>query len=252
MDSDVGFWKGAGRGALVGGIGGGLSMIGGAGMPFATNLLLGTSEGAITGGLDAALWGNDIGKGMLWGAAGGALFTTLTSENLSNTMKGEGFYTNENVFNNMIERGADKQAMLDYFGFEGAYNPGLTSKNFQANDYWGATNSKTGQISYGNLAFDDYATLKGTYIKESFHSRKILNGLSLEKLPQDLQGFGMDTYLEEIHGYVHMYRNQGLFIGHNMPMKGVNFYQSQLNLFSVSYPTYPSRFQWIYQIPRRW
>lgn len=87
---------------------------------------------------------------MLWGAAGGALFTTLTSKNLSNVLKGEGFYTNESVFNNMIERGADKQAMLDYFGFEGAYNPGLTSKNYQANDYWGATNSKTGQISYGN------------------------------------------------------------------------------------------------------
>ncbi|HOK26806.1 MAG TPA: hypothetical protein P5320_09070 [Bacteroidales bacterium] len=73
-------------------------MIGGAGMPFAANLLLGTAEGAITGGLDAALWGNDIGKGMLWGAAAGAVFTTLTSENFSNMLKGEGFNTNENVF----------------------------------------------------------------------------------------------------------------------------------------------------------
>jgi len=43
QDSNVGFWKGAGRGALVGGVGGGLSMIGGSGMPFATNLLLGTA-----------------------------------------------------------------------------------------------------------------------------------------------------------------------------------------------------------------
>ena len=77
MDSDVGFWKGAGRGALVGGIGGGLSMIGGAGMPFTTNLLLGTAEGAITGGLDAALWGNDIGNGECYGELQEELYLPL-------------------------------------------------------------------------------------------------------------------------------------------------------------------------------
>jgi len=153
-------------------------MIGGAGMPFATNLLLGTAEGAITGGLDAALWGNDIGKGMLWGAAGGAVFTTLTSENFSNWTKGEGFYTNENVFNHMMERGMDNQGILDYFGFEGKYNPTLTSKRYQTGpgEYWGATNNTTGEISYGKWAFDDYQTLKGISIKEAYTRNNVLRG----------------------------------------------------------------------------
>ncbi len=42
QNPDIGFWGGAARGALVGGVGGGLSVIGGAGMPFITNLALGT------------------------------------------------------------------------------------------------------------------------------------------------------------------------------------------------------------------
>lgn len=90
------------------------------------------------------------------------------------------------------------------------------------------------------------------YIKESYHARKIQSGLSIEKLPGDLQGLGMDTYLEEIHGYVHAYKKQGLFSGHNMPFSGVEFYQSQLGMFDVPYPIYPSRFSWIYKVSRRW
>ncbi|MCF6332160.1 MAG: hypothetical protein L3J11_02660, partial [Draconibacterium sp.] len=133
------------------------------------------------------------------------------------------------------------------------YKTGITSKNYQAADYWGDTNSKTGQISYGNLAFDDYATLRGTYIKEAYHSHKILNGISLEKLPSDLQGLGMDTYLEEIHGYTHMFKQQGLFSGHNLPiMKSAQLYQFQLRMIGASYPTFPKRIQWLYKIPRRW
>ncbi|HSV88237.1 MAG TPA: hypothetical protein VLH61_06310 [Bacteroidales bacterium] len=152
----------------------------------------------------------------------------------------------------MMERGMDKQGIIDYFGFEGKYNPDKKSKRYQAEDYWGATNTTTGEISYGNLAFENYATLYGTYIKESYHARKIQSGLSIEKLPSDLRGLGMDTYLEEIHGYVHAYKRQGLFSGHNMPFNGVRFYQSQLSMFGVPYPTYPSRFSWIYKVPRRW
>ncbi len=44
---------------------------------------------------------------------------------------------------------------LDYFGFEGKYNPNIKSKRYQSEDYWGATNRKTGEISYGNLAFEE-------------------------------------------------------------------------------------------------
>ena len=164
---------------------------------------------------------------------------------------GQGFRSNDAVLSRFVEAG-NHQGALDYFGFEGKYNPDIKSKRYQSEDYWGATNRKTGEISYGNLAFEDYSTLYGTYIKESYHARKIQSGLSIEKLPSDLQGLGMDTYLEEIHGYVHAYKRQGLFSGHNMPFSGVEFYQSQLGMFGVPYPTYPSRFSWIYKVPRRW
>ncbi|WP_132434068.1 hypothetical protein [Natronoflexus pectinivorans] len=51
---------------------------------------------------------------------------------------------------------------------------------------------------------------------------------------------------------VQAYKRQGLFSVHNMPFNGVSFYQSQLSLFGVPHPTYPSRFSWIYKVPRRW
>jgi hypothetical protein len=58
MTDGMSFWDGAWKGAIVGGVGGLLSPIGGAGMTFGANLALGAGQGAITGGLDAALWGN--------------------------------------------------------------------------------------------------------------------------------------------------------------------------------------------------
>lgn len=70
---------------------------------------------------------------MLWGAATGAIFTTLESENFKNWTKGEGFYTNENVFNNLINRRMDNQAMLDYFGFEVEYIGGEVQSHFWFN-----------------------------------------------------------------------------------------------------------------------
>ncbi|MDD2387624.1 MAG: hypothetical protein PHP52_12680 [Bacteroidales bacterium] len=248
------FWYGAWRGAIVGAIGGTLSMVGGG--TFVANLTWGAGQGAFTGGLDAAFWDNDVRKGVLFGAASGAVLTTFTSENFKNLVKGEGFYTNNNVFDRMMQ-GTSKGSytcdeILDYFSFEGVYNPNLTEKNYPASDYWGATNLETGQILYGNLAFEDYYTLKATNVKELYHSHKILSGFSFEKLPNDLQGLGMDIYLEEIYGYTHAFKQQGLFPNHNLPMKGVELYQSQLDVLGVSYPTYPSRFQWLYKIPRRW
>jgi len=174
------FWYGAWRGALVGAVGGGLSM-GGAGMSFAANLALGTAEGALTGGLDAVLWGNDIGERMLWGAASGAVFTTLTSENFSNWTKGKGFYTNENIFNNFkagkysIPKGSTwQQESLDYFGFEGTYNP--NHPLLKGNGYLGVTDPKTGNIFYNNKAFDEYYKLKFIVDHESKHNLNILSG----------------------------------------------------------------------------
>jgi RHS repeat-associated protein len=257
QDPNVGFWKGAGRGALVGGVGGGLSMIGGAGMPFATNLLLGTAEGAITGGLDAALWGNDIGKGMLWGAAGGAVFTTLTSENFSNWTKGEKFLTNENVFHNMDSRGMDRQGILDYFGFEGKYidEEGVSSFWFDKNDP-----NRFG-IRYRNSSFDSYETLHSSYLKESFHLNRYAKG-GLNGLELGNSGFyGLDRWPEERLGAIYQYKNQGLLGEKFNFLNSIKTSESFISSFNLSKDYNPAYLfnafdkKWwhiIYTIPRRW
>ena len=251
------FWDGAWRGGIVGAVGGGLSMIGGAGMPFIANLAIGTGSGALTGGLDAALWGNDIGKGMLWGAAAGAVFTTITSENFSNMLKGEGFYTNENVFNNMIERGMDKQAILDYFGFEGTYTgtakgPSYVDGGGEGASFFGSTNPQTGNISYGDLAFDSYDKLKMTYNKEMCHSLRVKNGIQLETQGTEF-GEHLKYYPEERLGFNHAYKNQGLYPSAGKGLMGnISFYQMQS--FNLNPSQYYSAKWWhfIYKIPRRW
>ena len=193
-------------------------MVGGAGMSFAANLGLGTAEGAFTGGLNAALWGDDVGKGMLWGAAGGALMTTVTSENMSNLFKGEGFYTNENVFNNMMGRGVGKQEILDYFGFKADYVAeravdGLGTVDGKA--YYGSTNPVTGNIKIGDLAFSSYDNLKGTYTKELFTHFRVTSGkeLALYSDWQSLGDFGKNIkyYPEEALGFRNAFYNMGLY-----------------------------------------
>ena len=88
-------------------------------------------------------------------------------------------------------------------------------------------------------------------MKESYSSKNIKAGKSAQ-IPKDLQGLGLDTYPEEINGYVYAYKRQGLYLGNTLPWQGIEFYQSQLSLFGVNYSSYPKRFQFIYKIPRKW
>lgn len=246
------FWSGAWKGAITGLTGSGLSIIGGSGMNFISNLGLGIAEGSAVGALDGALWGEDIYKGMLYGAAGGAVLTTITSENMNNLLHGEGFRTNSNVFDRMIARNMDKQDILDYFGFPGKYDPNSESKLFKSGkgNYWGKT-TKDGTIFYGNFAFEDYASLKGIYIKESYHSNRVLNGLGWAKLPKDTP-ITLKNHLEEINGYNYAYKRQGLFSGHHIPFSGIDRYTQEMNVFGYAYKSFPKHFRWIYYIPRRW
>lgn len=253
------FWSGAWKGAITGGVGGLMGPIGGAGMSFAANVGLGAAQGALVGSLDAALWGTNVGKGMLWGCISGASFATLTSDNMRNLVKRKGFKSNQSVFKDFAagkytaEGGVWQQDALDYFGFEGKYDSKIQSKYYETEkgDYWGVTNSKTGQISYGNNAFKDYDVLKATYYKEIVHANKIVNKQLLKQIPDDIKGIGMDMYLEEIDGYMGLFRNQGLYPKVDFPFSGVNYYQSILNSLGVTTPKYP-RFDLIYKIPRRW
>jgi RHS repeat-associated protein len=256
-NSEVGFWGGALKGAAVGAVGGALSMIGGAGMTFGANFALGTAEGAVTGGLDAVIWGNDIGEGLLWGAATGALFTTLTSENFSNLTKGEGFRTNENVFNRMMDKGMNKQAILNYFGFEGTYTGTTSGPNYvngggKGKSFLGSTNPQTGAIEYGDLAFDTYDKLKMTYNKEMYHSLRVKRGIPLETQNTTL-GKHTKYFPEERLGFIDAYKNQGLYPSHGTNlMSNINYYQLQSLKLSSSQYFSSKWWHFIYKIPRRW
>ena len=140
------FGYGAWRGALVGAVGGALSLVGGG--TFAANVAWGMGEGALTGGLDAALWGNDIGKGMLWGAVMGGAFASVTSgiESYGNYKEGYGFSTDVGRFNKYVNEG-DYQGALDFW----SYKYDLPSMHVGEKCY---TNIRTGEISISKNAFD--------------------------------------------------------------------------------------------------
>lgn len=133
-------------------------------------------QGAVTGGLDAALWGDNIGKGMLWGAASGAVFATATSglEALRNYKEGYGFRTNEGIIKNYIKN-SQYQKAIDYVqvkyhmtsNYQGN-NVNMTY-NSQLTDY-GVTDPLTGNIEIGPSAFRSSSELKATIVHEFGHS----------------------------------------------------------------------------------
>ena len=176
-------------------------------------------------------------------------------EHTTNLVRGQGFRSNDAVLKRFVAAN-NHQGALDYFGFEGKYIPKKESKTSPGSDYWGATNRETGDISFGNLAFEDYATLYGTYIKESWSSQRIKSGLPIHEVPEELKGLPCETYLEEIDGYIYAYKNQGLFSslfsGNRFPFQGIEYYQTQLRWVDVPYMEYPKTFGWFYKIPRKW
>jgi RHS repeat-associated protein len=173
----------------------------------------------------------------------------LYPEQTTNFVRGQGFLSNNAVLSNFVNDG-DQQGALDYFGFKGTYDPSVTDSKF-GDSYYGATSTSTGDITYGDLAFKNYATLYATYMKELYTSQDIANG-SFHNVPSDVQGLGIDNTLEEVYGYVYAYKNQGLYNSNLIYWSGISNYQSELGMFGVSYPNYPSSFQWIYKIPRLW
>lgn len=86
-------WKGALKGALIGLVTSSLAGVGGG--TFVENILWGIGEGAAVGALNAALWGEDVGRAALVGGLTGGAFAALTSlpEAIRNYNDGYGFGT---------------------------------------------------------------------------------------------------------------------------------------------------------------
>jgi len=118
--SDHTFLGGAWRGAVVGAAGGALSMVGGG--AFIANIAWGMGQGAFTGGLDALLWGEDIKRSAMIGAAFGAGFAAVTSgiEAFKNLNEFDEFGTNIGVFNRMAKDVQNAYLNNDYSGLQSA------------------------------------------------------------------------------------------------------------------------------------
>jgi hypothetical protein len=149
----------------------------------------------------------------------------------------------------MIERGMDKQGILNYFGFEGTHLPNETMMAPDGSIATGKT-MPNGNIGYSDLAFDSYDKLKYTHFKENFHSQRLLkDGWESWDYPRGA-GLGYTKYYpEEAAGFLVSYKNQGLFP--NNPMN----YMSQINTYRAVYTNNfysPKWWHFSYRLPGRY
>jgi RHS repeat-associated protein len=203
-----GFWKGA----LVGFATGALGSI----APFGTEWVGSMAWGAILGTASQAgtIWangGNDYSK--IWqGALLGGAMGFISSQQFGNWVEGKGFVNNNQVLTNFSSGKYDitgfdtwQDAALDYFGFEGKYDPTINSP--------GQFNSKDQTISYNDVAFSkNYDYLKEIVLHEYKHRSDFLAGKygNLENI--DPLSFEIDVKPKaEWETCQYTYRNQGLY-----------------------------------------
>lgn len=248
------FLSGAWRGAISGAVGGFLSPMGGAGLSFGADLALGVLQGGFVGGLDALLFGNNVGKGILYGALSGAVMTTLTSEYVSNLCKGKGFNSNETIFQRfkseeyMTPNGSswEKEA-LKYFGFKAEYDPFL--------EIGGNYSPVEDQIKIGPAAFESYDKFAFIYDHEVKHKSDIISG----KIKANEEAFTTEFAAIEWRTHAYSFANQGKYPNHGYAIKGAlkdfesiatNIFGTPLSLFKEGYINF--KFEQLYRIPRRW
>ncbi|MCQ2314477.1 MAG: hypothetical protein MJZ56_04815 [Bacteroidales bacterium] len=171
-------------------------------------------------------------------------------EHTTNLVRGQGFKSNDAVLNRFVKAN-DYQGALDYFGFEGEYKSTRPhgAEYVDTDGYYGCTNPKTGMISFGDLAFDSYDNLRGTYEKERFHRNKVLKGETFETF--DEEGLECMKYFpEEAKGHLHAGYNNGLY-----PKATLNYFQLANSYWLSVHTTAirnPHFYDFIFKIPRKW
>ncbi len=247
--NDMSFWDGAWRGAITGAVGGTLSMVGGG--PFVANVAWGMLEGAITGGLDAALWGNDIGPGMLYGAAIGGVFAAGTSgiEAYGNYRKGYGFRTDEGVIN-YYRKSKNMEKLSDFFqnkyGIDASleYHPEITQMDEYA-DNFGLADCENNRILLTDNALKSNNSLKATIIHEQSHLNldSYIDNIEFEKFSDKI--FKGDGY----NGYYNELRNAGRM--HINPSKVYNLNSNLASKFRNQFSKLTGNSWYLYRIPSR-
>ena len=202
------------------------------------------------------LWQEDISKGLLYGGISGAIFSSITSDEFYNFINGKGFRSNEAVFKDFM-RGRystdyfnRQQDVLDYFGFEGKFDP--HNAVFQNNNNPAETFTN-GEIIYNFSAFNgNFDKLHFIADHEMMHRSHILDGISYN------DSFDIVKAREEYNTYVENFKHQWRYPHHNMPLgAAINMYGTSLNYSHnrfLQYSGYAKQPWWffIYKIPRRW
>ncbi|MBO7111410.1 MAG: VCBS repeat-containing protein [Bacteroidaceae bacterium] len=207
---DVSKFQGACRGAISGAIGGVLSYVGGGSL--VCNVLWGSAQGAITGAIDAKLWGEDVGDAALYGAIMGGAFASFSSihEAALNKNEGYGFRTNEGVMRSLLKKEKYAQA-IDYFrikndmlyGNDGQYIVMEYDPRYEGSA-WGYTSKETGYSSIYQNATKNLRRFKATIVHEYAHAKidRYINS----------DGFYDWKYKPEItldHGVLNLYDGAG-------------------------------------------
>ncbi len=120
--NNVNFQEGMLKGAIVGAISGAFALVGGG--TFIANVAWGAVEGGTIGGIDAALWDQDVGKGIVYGAAIGATFAAGSSLwNSYNNYQDYGYFgTDEGIFNRLKGNVQNKYLNGNLSGVNNAMN----------------------------------------------------------------------------------------------------------------------------------
>ena len=257
-----GFW----RGALVGAATGALASITPLGGTWGGSTIWGATVGtASSAGMVWASGGNNYSK--IWhGTVLGGVSGFIASENFVNYSRGKGFHSNNEVLRRFKYSAYNesyaldynwRQEALDYFGFDGNIDLTKIAPGYEGGpgDYFGFTDTGTGDISYGRFAFRSYNDLKATYYKELYHSRKILNGIPIET-QKILHGEPSHYRFapEERLGFISQYKNQGLYPREsNQHIMGqIEAYQNMTFNMSDNQQYSQQWWHFIYKLPRRW
>lgn len=247
-----GFWKGA----IVGGIGGGLSLIGGGSL--LGNAAWGAGQGVFTNGVSNLLNGDSFFQGAGTAALLGAAFAIVTSDNTRNLFKGHGFRSNDEVLGRFIKNN-DYTGALEYFKMEADLVESFPNKSDAA------YNPKTQRIEIAKSAFKldnkaSFDALNYTYQKELWHQKRFLAFRDFYDVGDNINvRYHAPHAAEDAMGHAYMQKNAGAFPGvfRSSPLtarKGWEQYIGQSSDFARQYiKPWPLQYvdRFIYTIPRR-
>lgn len=178
-------------------------------------------------------------------------------EHTTNLVRGQGFRSNNQVFNRMMQGDYACQEILDYFGFEGTYDPGNKLFKKYGNDP-AITDPTTGEIYYHDFPFEGhFDRLHFIADHERKHRANVLSGKYAGKKITEVM-----LASEEVDAYFHNKYNYGLYIKSKDDYDIKEMLTNRINKFngeslkidvnSILMGDHCRWYDFIFKIPRLW